>query len=77
MTNPDMYEQWQSLCDKHEIARDAHYKALSIVNGKFRAVAKGASGHNPSSDDLLEFERTWSSWESVKREMAEFVKSHI
>ncbi len=75
MTN--LHEEWQKLCEEHETARDAYFEAFKPVNQKFSQIARGASGPNPSNDELDEFNATWDAWQDVKRRMDEFIKANV
>ena len=74
--NSESYSEWEKLCKKHDIARDAHYKALGAVTRKFSAIARLTSQENPSEHELTTFEQTGQDWEDIKNEMARFVKKH-
>lgn len=76
MTDSDIYTQWQKLCDEHASARDAYFKAFTIINKKFMAIGQGESSINPTNEELLEFEKTWNVWKDIKKRMSNFVNKH-
>lgn len=61
-------EEWGALCEEHKAARDAHFKAFATVNQRFHA------GHNPTDEELDDFEKCWEDWENVKYRMSAFIK---
>lgn len=76
MSQADIYTEWQKLCEEFEKARDANFRAFSVVNKKFAAVGQGTSNINLTDDELLEFGRTREALEDVNRRMDKFVKAH-
>ena len=76
MTHIDISAEWQKLCDEHDAARDAYFKAFAVLNQKFAVIGQGKSNANPTDDELAEFEKTWDVWEDIKRRMSAFVKEH-
>jgi hypothetical protein len=76
MSQNNIYEEWQKLCQEHDAARDKYFAALSTVNSKFSAIAQGNSNSNPDENELSDFDKTWQDWEGVKHRMSEFVKKH-
>jgi hypothetical protein len=76
MKESDIGEQWGRLCDEHEAARDAYFRAFSAVNQKFVAIGNSTSTANPTEGELSDFQKTWQAWQEVKRRMDEFVKSY-
>jgi hypothetical protein len=76
MNESDIGPQWQTLCEEHEAARDAYFRAFAAVNQKFSAIGKGRSNANPTNAELAEFEKTRHAWQDLLRRMGEFVKRH-
>ena len=77
MSQNEIGAQWQKLCEEHEAARDAYFRAFAAVNQKFAAIGKGTSSVNPTSAELSEFEKTRHAWQDVIRRIGEFVKKHV
>jgi hypothetical protein len=76
MNERDIGEQWGRLCDEHEAARDAYFRAFSAVNQKFAAIGSNRPRVNPTEGELSDFQKTWQAWQEVKRRMDDFVKSY-
>ena len=76
MNESDIGPQWQTLCEEHEAARDAYFRAFAAVNQKFSAIGRGTSRVDPTNAELTEFEKTRHAWQDVIRRMGEFVKRY-
>jgi hypothetical protein len=77
MNQDEVGAQWQGLCEEHEAARDAYFRAFAAVNQKFDAIGKGTSTVFPTGAELSEFEKTRHTWQDVIRRVGEFVKKHV
>jgi hypothetical protein len=73
---PDVFAEWQKLCDEHEAAQDAHSEALAVVYRKFSEIAKGTSHSNPTDDDLSVLDTTRASLEEIEKRMKAFIKAN-
>jgi len=76
MSPNEIGPEWQKLCEEHEAARDAYFRAFAAVNQKFSAIGKGTSSVNPTSDELTQFEKTRHAWQDVIRRVGEFAKKY-
>jgi len=76
MNQSEIYAEWEKLCEEHEKAREAYFKAFACVNQKFAAIGRGTSNENPSDNELSEFDEAWNAWENIKNRMHKFVKDH-
>jgi phage-related protein len=77
MNQDEIGPQWQKLCEEHEAAREAYFRAFAAINQKFVAIGKKTSNVNPTVAELTEFETTRHAWQDVIRRMGEFVKKHV
>ena len=76
MSPNEIGPQWQKLCEEHEAARDAYFRAFGAVNQRFSAIARGTSNVNPTNAELTEYEKTRHAWQDVIRRMGELVKRY-
>jgi hypothetical protein len=74
MTNQD--NEWEKLCEEHEVARDAESKAMGIITYKFKQIAQEGSGANPTIEELDEWEAVENKLQDVRRRMNEFIKAN-
>jgi hypothetical protein len=73
----ELHAEWQALCQEHDTARDAHFKAWAVVTRKFGDIASNRSKDNPTTAELDESDLTWRQWLDVRRRMDEFVKQNV
>lgn len=52
MTQTNIYEEWQKLCEEHDAASDEYFGAQTALSKKFSRVAQGTSTSNPSETVL-------------------------
>lgn len=75
MATPE--EKWQELCDEHEAARDAVFKAMAPVIRKQGAIARNESRSNPSEDELDALSGARNRWNEIKRRMDQFIEQQF
>lgn len=76
MTQIDIDAEWQKLCEEHDAARDACFRAFPAANRKFTSIDQGTSHTNPTDDELSKSEKTCQKWEDIKCRMLDFRKKH-
>jgi len=65
--------EWKGLCEEHDAAQHAYFRAFDAVNRKFAAVGNTVS---PTNEELAQFEATWIHVREIRERMTTFVKEN-